>query len=96
MHKLYLTKNMLFHSDDTCVAVNGPQQNSPCIFPFKYKGKDYEACTDFEHTQYWCSTKVDTNGNHIDGQWGDCGVLCPNVEGKSSNRSVFGGGIRKS
>ena len=71
---------MYFHF----LYINGPQHNTPCIFPFNYKGKDYKACTNFGHTQHWCSTKVDTNGNHIDGQWGDCGELCPKVEGKCS------------
>ena len=77
---------MIFHSDDTCVALNwlNSTKKSPCIFPFNYKGKDYEACTNFGHTQHWCSTKVDTNGTHIVGQWGDCGELCPKVDGKCS------------
>ena len=56
---------MYFHF----LYINGPQHNTPCIFPFNYKGKGYEACTDFEHTQHWCYIKTDTNGNHIDDQW---------------------------
>ena len=27
--------------------------------------------------QPWCSTKVDDNGQHITGNWGDCGPDCP-------------------
>ena len=29
---------------------------SPCIFPFKYKGKVYTSCTKDHYDLYWCAT----------------------------------------
>jgi len=55
----------------------------PCIFPFKYNGVEYTSCTwaSSEKTDYkpWCSTRVDSSGNHISGNWGNCesGSGCP-------------------
>ena len=73
--------------EDGCVAINGDEKGSPCIFPFNYRmnlanitviGFEFSACTKYEHTRYWCSTKVDQYGNHIKGHWGDCAEECPN------------------
>ena len=64
------------------MALDRLSKKSPCVFPFNYKGREFEACTNKDHTQYWCSTRVDTNGNYIDGQWGDCSDECPKVEGE--------------
>ena len=38
-----------------------------CIFPFKYKGQTYNACTTagnkpHHYDKSWCAYKVDTNG----------------------------------
>ena len=66
----------------------GPSAGMNCIFPFKYKGVTHNACTKhgIEDTEYdpWCSTKVDNNGDHIEGggYWGDCSEECPNENGK--------------
>ena len=30
--------------------------------------------------EYWCSTKVDDIGEHIQGNWGGCSEECPGVE----------------
>jgi len=53
----------------------------PCIFPFKYNGVEYTSCTwaSSEKTDYkpWCSTRVDSSGNHISGHWGNCESGCP-------------------
>ena len=50
--------------------------NLPCIFPFRYKGQEYYACTyDFSSgvgNKPWCSVKTDSRGNHIEGNWGVC------------------------
>ena len=51
--------------------------DTPCVFPFKFRGKVYNACT-FDHTSQdndikpWCSTKTDSDGNHVQGNWGVC------------------------
>jgi len=45
-----------------------------CIFPFKYKGKQYDSCTT-DHSQNgkpWCAYEVDKDNNVIDRKWGDC------------------------
>merc|ERR1712008_505036 len=67
-------------SEDKCKTVGGPSANQPCIFPFKWNGKNYNSCpVDSDDTnETWCSTKTDSNGNHITGQglWGHCGPKC--------------------
>ena len=30
-----------------------------------------------EDDKAWCSTKVDSEGGHVGGQWGYCGEQCP-------------------
>ena len=64
-----------------CKTTIGADPNTLCIFPFRYKGKTYDACTwkdaDQTNNQAWCSTKVDNLGNHVRGKWGDCGQGCP-------------------
>ena len=44
----------------------------PCVFPFRYKGRTYTKCTDYESTngQPWCATKVDSDGWVLDHKWG--------------------------
>ena len=64
-----------------CVTVSGKTPNLPCIFPFKYENSIRETCTvTIENgvvVKPWCSTKVDKNGYHIEGNWGDCASNCP-------------------
>ena len=50
------------------------KESKRCIFPFSYKGKTYLECTaDHSSNQAeWCATQVDSDGEVIDGQWGDC------------------------
>ena len=59
----------------------GPSTGTKCIFPFTHNGVIHKTCTKhgIEDTEYkpWCSTKVDDNGNHISGNWGDCSQDCP-------------------
>ena len=43
----------------------------------------YKACIGIGHSTLWCSTKVDDDGNHVRGNWGNCGPSCP--LGKNSN-----------
>ena len=63
-----------------CVTVSGKTPNLPCIFPFKYEGSIHKTCTitreDGVVTKPWCSTKVSENGEHIQGNWGDCASEC--------------------
>ena len=66
--------------DVTCTAKNGKK----CIFPFKLKdGIERNTCTkvDDANEKYYCSIKVDKNGNHVSGRagvtWGYCNNNCP-------------------
>ena len=58
----------------------GPQKNKPCIFPFKIGKTKYLECTNEKDPDglFWCSTKVDENGNHVGAadQWGYCDESC--------------------
>ena len=58
----------------------GAAKNKPCAFPFVFKNKLFEKCTDFEDPdgKNWCSTKTDTNNNHVSGKgnWGYCREVC--------------------
>ena len=49
------------------------------MFPFIRRGKVHNECTWKGDTSLgaWCSTKVDSNGKHIRGNWGACGPNCP-------------------
>ena len=54
------------------------KKNVPCLFPFTFDGKTYDACTDETDPdgRFWCSTKVDRSGNHIINNWGYCSDEC--------------------
>jgi len=56
-----------------CVAVI---TGFACVFPFKYKGKQYQSCSGIDETKPWCSHKVDSNGEHVSGRWGYCAASC--------------------
>ena len=64
-----------------CKTIGGGSPNKECVFPFKLKGHSYNSCTDYSSRDgaFWCSTKVDSDGNHISNQdlWGICGPNCP-------------------
>ena len=64
-------------SGDECKTTGGKQPNNNCVFPFWFKGTVYETCITVEDDTPWCSTEVDSNGHHVDGQWGYCGEGCP-------------------
>merc|ERR1739845_69009 len=45
-----------------------------CVFPFKYAGTTYTSCTTTGNNPSWCYTKVDSQGNGVQGMYGDCGT----------------------
>ena len=56
---------------------NGGKPNTDCVFPFHYKGIVYTACTDSgSEGNFWCSTKVDDEWNHVTGNWKRCEPMC--------------------
>ena len=59
-----------------CKTIAGPSKGKDCVFPFVFNGKKYNECA-FDSDGFWCSTKVDSTGTHITGNWGICGSDCP-------------------
>ena len=72
--------NPMFTDCHTEKYDDSPRKGVPCIFPFKYKDKRYNECTKDGHSKFWCSTKVDENGNH-EKKWGNCADDCSNEGG---------------
>merc|ERR550519_1479412 len=56
-----------------CITVSGAAAGKACVFPFKARGVEYTTCTKAGgFATAWCSTKVDSSGNTVIGNWGDC------------------------
>ena len=60
----------------SCSTISGKTPNLPCVFPFEFEGTTYHSCS-WEDGTRWCSTKVDENGQHLKGNWGNCESNCP-------------------
>lgn len=43
-----------------------------CQFPFNYGGISYKGCITRDNDKPWCYTNVDSSGNNIGGEWGNC------------------------
>ena len=69
-----------------CKTVSGPSSNHRCIFPFVLNNVTYNNCA-LDTEGFWCSTKVDSSGNHIgkQGNWGICGQRCFTGKDNESN-----------
>ena len=68
---------LFFFSFLGCKTIKGADPNALCIFPFRYRDKTRDTCIGITNNQAWCSTKVDSLGNHVLGKWGNCGQGCP-------------------
>ena len=60
----------------TCIT-NGSGKapaGSLCVFPFKFRSRTFHSCTrEFDsRNRPWCSTKIDSRGKHVLGNWGHC------------------------
>merc|ERR1712032_891665 len=67
--------------EGTCSTILG----QTCIFPFTFKGKLYQECTDdgtWTGHRYWCPTKVDDDGIFVEGSksWGTCSATCQIIQ----------------
>jgi len=53
-----------------CETITGQR----CVFPFTYKGKTYNSCTNDATTnnEPWCAYETQRNGNAVPGKWEDC------------------------
>merc|ERR1719336_302602 len=67
----------------TCTTVSGPAAGSDCVFPFTFSGTTYVSCAEWiyggeNQGSKWCSTKVDSQGVHVNGEgnYGFCGADC--------------------
>ena len=60
-----------------CKTIGGAKPNVDCVFPFNYKHDEHHMCTRNGGHAFWCATKVDTDGDFIDQEWGECDPTCP-------------------
>ena len=67
-----------------CKTIGGDVANAECVFPFRYKNNLYNKCTKAGGTKEWCSTEVDSNGDHKWGKWGYCDSKCSKINIKPS------------
>ncbi|XP_069811536.1 cation-independent mannose-6-phosphate receptor [Dendropsophus ebraccatus] len=58
---------------DPCPPVT--ESGDPCLFPFTYKGKTYNACTTDDRQRLWCATAADPERS---GKWGYCSSATDN------------------
>ena len=85
-----MSEFFIFPGDEySCQTTNeGPQKLEECILPFLHRStvggiyRKYNNCVidkSGSKTRWWCSTKVDHFGIHIEGRdnWGYCSDDCP-------------------
>ena len=67
-----------------CLATQGPGEGELCVLPFLWQGLNYTHCEPWVYGgqwetdgELWCSTKVDSQGNHVEGNYGICSDNCP-------------------
>ena len=79
-HASWIRKIIGGGRDERCTTEDG----RICLFPFSYQGTHYTDCTvdDDPDGRKWCSTKVDSDGDHVQnqGQWGYCIDQCQRLE----------------
>merc|ERR1712080_62796 len=70
----------------SCVTDSGPAVGAACVFPFTWAGETYTSCTPWIYGgtfqgRNWCSTKTDSEGNHVNGggNFGYCPDSCVSV-----------------
>ncbi|XP_065838285.1 uncharacterized protein [Oscarella lobularis] len=59
-----------FTTETTELAERRTTDGSVCVFPFKYKGTQYDDCTSEGHDREWCATSVKKDQSYSD--WGNC------------------------
>ena len=51
-----------------CCMTRAPTDSTygnPCVFPFKFNGVEYNACTYVKSEYLWCATQVDDEGDMV-------------------------------
>jgi len=68
------------HTETSC----GTEQGSTCVFPFFYKGREYEGCTRAHsiNGKPWCAIQV--SAAEVALRWSDCQPGCPLANGGST------------
>jgi len=63
-----------------CHTKSGPKKNQKCVFPYSKNGKTCHGPTccnlDNDSDGPWCSTKTNSDGEHITGNYGYCEGAC--------------------
>merc|ERR1711892_266314 len=72
----------------SCVTVGGPQDNLPCIFPFRHLGVTYTSCTTTGKDMAWCSTNTTSAGEHVENNYGFCPDTCPGAENNTTTTTT--------
>merc|ERR1712194_434898 len=62
-------KNLSYLLEEAGKEACKTNSNKPCVFPFIYEGVTYDSCTNVDHDEPWCSTEVDSNGEHSMLNW---------------------------
>ena len=55
-----------------CATARG----KPCIFPCRYDGVVYHACTNVDWDHSWCCTSTDEEGGYVVDEWDNCNDDC--------------------
>ena len=80
-NKRKITNRNVFKPKEDLYAKCNTKTGEHCQFPFKHNGVLYYGCPPdpIEAGEFWCSTKVDKDGNHITGKgfYGLCKSECP-------------------
>ena len=61
-----------------CRTVSGPRAGQLCVFPFKWAGRVYRACTSHSNRGVlWCATNTNATNHVPQDAWGNCAATCP-------------------
>ena len=67
---------LTFFQSMNCVTNGGPDPDKACVFPFMYKGVQYDECTSEGSNTKWCPTQVNAfgygYGAAYGNRWGHC------------------------
>ena len=75
---------MTTNDTHTCYGVPAPVKNKSCVFPFNYRGKEYNRCTNYRcRDSFWCGTE---NTVTDEKNWGLCSQSCLKYDGRQCNR----------
>lgn len=72
--------------DKKVITCGGTASGEECIFPFWYKGVQYDGCTTVAHNEPWCATKQ--KGRQKVKAWGNC--FCPKEHNPEVNTTCGG------